>query len=478
MTNPSGLPIPEGGAARRRYPRYQLTVPFDLTVFRPSSMVCLSGSTHCIGEGGLSGVISGAMLPGERVELTILLPTAAEPLSMHAIVRHQAEMYCGFEFLNLEHGQLEQLQCLAADPALSASLINETEWEPGMTPPLHSGIAVCDVCGQDLPEEIPVCLTCGTPQSPEALQESDGLESPLAAEPAPAAAPVVPAGSKEPVTRRGPVLDSVVSIIFVVTLAIGLWQWLQSPVDANAQPSVVTVELENAFLQPPTVIEASPAERSSASGAFTAAKSVVSAVIGGAAADDQQAVIGSPGSAAAERSRPRQQVPASNSSASSPSPASGPANAPQASSPSLSSSALNALTGPSSSGSLPAQSSSAGQSSIPAPSSSPMESNAASAPASQEPSGSDLAGMLLQKVLPVYPAAARRQGVQGEVVLKAVIGKDGTIAALQPLQGPQQLTAAAMDAVQHWRFRPYELKGKPVEVETDIRLNFQLPGKK
>ena len=86
--------------------------------------------------------------------------------------------------------------------------------------------------------------------------------------------------------------------------------------------------------------------------------------------------------------------------------------------------------------------------------------------------------MLLQKVLPVYPAAARRQGVQGQVVLKAVIGKDGTIAALSPLQGPQQLTAAAMDAVQHWRFRPYQLKGKPVEVETDIRLNFQLPGKK
>jgi protein TonB len=86
--------------------------------------------------------------------------------------------------------------------------------------------------------------------------------------------------------------------------------------------------------------------------------------------------------------------------------------------------------------------------------------------------------MLLQKVLPVYPAAARRQGLQGQVVLKAVIGKDGTIASLRPLQGPQQLTAAAMDAVQHWRFRPYELKGKPVEVETDIRLNFQLPNKK
>lgn len=98
-----------------------------------------------------------------------------------------------------------------------------------------------------------------------------------------------------------------------------------------------------------------------------------------------------------------------------------------------------------------------------------------SAAASQRPSGSDLEGMLLQKVLPMYPARARRDGVQGQVVLKAVIGKDGTIADLRPLQGPEELSAAAMDAVQHWRFRPYQLNGKPVEVETDIRLNFQLP---
>lgn len=474
MTSPSALPIPEGGAAQRRYARYQLTVPFDLTVFRPSSVVHLTGNTQDIGEGGLSGVISGATLPGERVELTILLPTAPEPLSMHAAVRHQADLYCGFEFLNLEHGQLEQLQRLAADPALRSSLINETEWEPGMTPAPRSGGAVCTVCGQELPEEIPVCLTCGAPHSPEAAEAAAGPEDAPATEPASAAASALPGARKEPVKRRGPLLDSVVSITFVITLAIGLWQWLQSPVDANAQPSTVTVELENAFLRPPSVTETPRAERSSASGALTAARSVVSAVIGGAAADDQQAAVGSPGSAAAERSRPRQQVSPSNSSASSPPPA----GVPQASSPSLSSSALNAPAGPSAGANLPTQSSSAAQSTTPAQSSTAVQSNAAAAPESQAPSTSDIAGMLLQKVLPVYPAAARRQGVQGQVVLKAVIGKDGTIAELRPLQGPQQLTAAAMDAVQHWRFRPYELKGKPVEVETDIRLNFQLPNKK
>lgn len=472
MSSVPSLPIPEGGAARRRYARYQLTVPFDLTVFRPSSVVHLSGNTQDIGEGGLSGVISGVTLPGERVELTVLLPTAPEPLSMHAVVRHQADLYCGFEFLNLEHNQLEQLQRLAADRGLRSSLINETEWVAGMAPAPRSGAAVCSICGQELPEEIPVCLTCGTPQSPEAVENSDLPEGPLAAEPAPAAAPALPAARNEPVKRRGPVLDSVVSIIFVATLAIGLWQWLQSPVDANAQPSTVTVELENAFLRPPSVTETSRAERSSASGALTAAKSVVSAVIGGASADNQQAAVGSPGSAAAERSRPRKGTPVSKSSSNSR------ANTPQASSPSLSSSALNALAAPNIGSNLPTQGSSAGQSSIPAQTSSAVQSSAAAAPESQAPSSSDLAGMLLQKVLPVYPAAARRQGLQGQVVLKAVIGKDGAIASLRPLQGPQQLTAAAMDAVQHWRFRPYELKGKPVEVETDIRLNFQLPNKK
>ena len=462
MSSASALPIPEGGVARRRYARYQLTVPFDLTVFRPSSVAHLSGSTHCIGEGGLSGVISGAALPGERVELTIVLPTTPEPLSMHAVVRHQSDLFCGFEFLSLEHSQLEQLQRLAADPGLRTSLINETELEAGMEPAPRREVAVCAVCGQELPEELPVCLTCGTPQTPEAAVEPGDRHAGLAAEPAPAAASVLPAAKKEPAKRGGPVMDSVVAIIFLVTLAIGLWQWLQSPVDANAQPSAVTVELENVFLRPPAVTKASREERSSTSGALTAAKSLVSAVIGGVSADNQQAAVGSPGSAAAESGRRREERPVSNSSSNSPA-----RSAPAENPPALPSPALNGPAAASAASNLLAQGSSAGQGS-----------SAASAPASEAPSSSDLAGMLLQKVLPVYPAAARRQGVQGQVVLKAVIGKDGTIAELRPLQGPQELTAAAMDAVQHWRFRPYQLKGKPVEVETDIRLNFQLPPKK
>ena len=82
---------------------------------------------------------------------------------------------------------------------------------------------------------------------------------------------------------------------------------------------------------------------------------------------------------------------------------------------------------------------------------------------------------LVQKVMPSYPARARQDGVEGQVVLQAVIGKDGSVTELKHLQGPQILSAAAMDAVRRWRFKPYAVDGKPVEVETDIRLNFELP---
>ena len=421
-------------------------------------------------------MISGAALPGERVELTLVLPTSPEPLSMRAVVRYQNELHCGFEFLSLEHGQRERLQQLASDPGLQASLINETEWEPGLAPPPRSEVSVCPVCGHELSEEIPVCLTCGTPHSPDVTEASGETE--VAPELQAAAAPHPPAAKKDaPKARHAPALDSVVAIVFLVTLAIGLWQWMHSPVDAGSEsrPSPVTVELENVFLRPvpSSVDQASKTARARSEAVLSAAGSVVTAVIGGGSPQEQQAAIGAPGSAAAEASRPRERQSVSNSSSNS-SPA-GSARAESTPSP-----AIPALSAPASSSAASnslAASSGATENGGASESSSATENSAAGPPPSQAPNGSALAAMLLQKVLPVYPEEARRQGVQGQVVLKAVIGKDGTIAELRPLQGPQELTAAAIDAVQHWRFRPYELKGKPVEVETDIRLNFQLPNK-
>lgn len=83
-------------------------------------------------------------------------------------------------------------------------------------------------------------------------------------------------------------------------------------------------------------------------------------------------------------------------------------------------------------------------------------------------------GMLLHRVQPVYPRLALVAGVQGTVVLRAIIGRDGAIRQLQATSGPPLLIPAALDAVSQWRYRPYYLGGQPVEVETQVVVNFVL----
>jgi TonB family protein len=81
---------------------------------------------------------------------------------------------------------------------------------------------------------------------------------------------------------------------------------------------------------------------------------------------------------------------------------------------------------------------------------------------------------LIQKVQPVYPPLAHQARIQGVVVLKAVIAKDGTVQSLELESGHPMLVKAAMDAVKQWRFKPYMVNGVPVEVQTKINLNFRL----
>jgi TonB family protein len=83
-------------------------------------------------------------------------------------------------------------------------------------------------------------------------------------------------------------------------------------------------------------------------------------------------------------------------------------------------------------------------------------------------------GLLLYKVQPVYPSEARQARIQGTVLLRAVIDKNGRIANLEVISGPKELAPAAIGAVQQWRYRPYLLMGDPVEVDTEIRVNFEL----
>jgi TonB family protein len=84
------------------------------------------------------------------------------------------------------------------------------------------------------------------------------------------------------------------------------------------------------------------------------------------------------------------------------------------------------------------------------------------------------AGKLVHRVMPVYPAEAKHEGVYGTVVLKALIGKDGRVVEMRYVSGPPILVKSAMDAVRQWQYEPTSVKGEPVKVETTITVVFSL----
>jgi len=96
------------------------------------------------------------------------------------------------------------------------------------------------------------------------------------------------------------------------------------------------------------------------------------------------------------------------------------------------------------------------------------------APISLKVSSGMMAGNLLVKTLPQYPAIPKAAHIQGTVVLQATISKSGSIQNLRVISGPPLLHQAAMDAVRSWRYKPYLLNGEPVEVETTINVVFNL----
>jgi TonB family protein len=83
-------------------------------------------------------------------------------------------------------------------------------------------------------------------------------------------------------------------------------------------------------------------------------------------------------------------------------------------------------------------------------------------------------GMLVRQVRPTYPPLARQSRMEGDVVLDAVIAKDGAVRELKVLSGPAMLAQSAVQAVRQWRYQPYLLDGQPVEVETLIKVQFRL----
>ena len=88
--------------------------------------------------------------------------------------------------------------------------------------------------------------------------------------------------------------------------------------------------------------------------------------------------------------------------------------------------------------------------------------------------GNVQAANLTQKVAPVYPLEAKAAGIQGTVRFTAVIAKSGVIQTLTLVSGHPALVDAARQAVQQWTYKPTLLNGQPVEVVTQIDVNFSL----
>jgi TonB family protein len=89
----------------------------------------------------------------------------------------------------------------------------------------------------------------------------------------------------------------------------------------------------------------------------------------------------------------------------------------------------------------------------------------------------DITGpVLLQRVSPVYPEGARKEGIMGVVVVEATIDETGVVRDVRVLESPHDaLAQAATDAVRQWRFEPAHLpNGKPVGVQWKVTLAFKL----
>ncbi|HEX7358898.1 MAG TPA: energy transducer TonB [Bryobacteraceae bacterium] len=81
---------------------------------------------------------------------------------------------------------------------------------------------------------------------------------------------------------------------------------------------------------------------------------------------------------------------------------------------------------------------------------------------------------LIRKVPPRYPTDARYRRIQGTVKLSAFIDRQGHVKDLEFLSGPLVFYRATVDAVKHWEYRPTSVKGKPIEVQTTVTVNYEM----
>ncbi len=84
-----------------------------------------------------------------------------------------------------------------------------------------------------------------------------------------------------------------------------------------------------------------------------------------------------------------------------------------------------------------------------------------------------MAKLVVHRVDPEYPEAARPAKLQGVILLDVVVGRDGSVVDMHAVSGPEVLSRAAMDALRWWRFEPYRVEGQPAVVETTVAVEFK-----
>jgi TonB family protein len=81
--------------------------------------------------------------------------------------------------------------------------------------------------------------------------------------------------------------------------------------------------------------------------------------------------------------------------------------------------------------------------------------------------------LVVHRLEPVYPAEARKERLEGTIALDIVVGRDGSVLSVHPVNGPDVLARAAMDALRWWKFEPYRINGEPAVVETTVAVEFK-----
>ena len=97
----SATQAPQTTVNSRRFPRFPLSIPADVTILRSGAPFSIPGRTVTLGERGLGVVLAGEVHPGDSVNLDFNLPDFGGRLQLRAVVRYQALLKCGFEFQSL-----------------------------------------------------------------------------------------------------------------------------------------------------------------------------------------------------------------------------------------------------------------------------------------------------------------------------------------------------------------------------------------